>query len=104
MFSSHIGLHRYKRLNVCVNDTSETFQQIIEQVLHGLDGVKNISGDIIIVSRNDAEHEKYVRACLERLMKKGFTLNRNKYKIFQSSVEFSAAFLMNMVFYQIPRK
>jgi len=62
-------------------------QQIIEQVLHGLDGVKNIS-DIIIASRNDVEHEKYVRACLERLMKKGLTLKRNECKFFQSSVEF----------------
>jgi len=57
-------------------------------VLHGLDGVQNISGDIIIASRNYVEHEKHVSACLERLMKKGLTLNRNKCKFFQSSVEF----------------
>jgi len=62
-FSSHLGLHRYKRLNFGVNAASEKFQQIIEQVLHGLGGVKNISDVIIIASRNDVEHEKHVRAC-----------------------------------------
>jgi hypothetical protein len=87
-FTSHLGLHRFKRLNFDVNAASEIFQHIIEQVLHGLDGVNNISHDIIIASRNDAEHEKHVRACLERLMKKGLTLNRNKCKFLQSSMEF----------------
>ena len=37
--SSHVGLHRYKRLNFGVNAASEKFQQIIEQVLEGLDGM-----------------------------------------------------------------
>ena len=87
-FSSHLGLHHYKCLKFGVNAACETFQQFIEQMLHGLDGVKTISDDIIIVSRNDAEHEKHVRACLERLTKKGLTPNRNKCKFFQSSVEF----------------
>ena len=51
-FSSHLGLHRYKRLNFGVNAASEKFQQIIEQVLEGLEDVRNIS-DIITASKNE---------------------------------------------------
>ena len=38
--SSHLGLHRYKRLHFGLNAASEKFQQIMEQVLEGLDGVR----------------------------------------------------------------
>jgi len=40
MFSSHLGLHRHKRLHFGLNAASEKFQQIMEQVLEGLDGVR----------------------------------------------------------------
>ena len=88
-FSSHVRLHRYKRLNFGVNAASEKFQQIIEQVLEGLDGVRNISDDIVIGSANDRDHDKQVRACLKRLSERGLTLNKaNKCTFFQSSTEF----------------
>lgn len=87
-FSTHLGLHRYKRLNFGVNAASEKFQQIIEQVLEGLEGVRNLSDDIIIASVNDDEHEKQVRACLRRLEERGLTLNKKKCVFFQSSLEF----------------
>ena len=80
-FTSHLGLHRFKRLNFDVNAASEIFQHIIEQVLHGLDGVNNISHDIIIASRNDAEHGKHIRARLERLTEKGLIVKLNRKKI-----------------------
>ena len=87
-FSTHLGLHRYKRLNFGVNAASEKFQQIIEQTLHGLEGVRNISDDIIVASRSDEEHEQHLRACLQRIKEKGLTLNKKKCKFFQSSINF----------------
>nr|XP_039260859.1 uncharacterized protein LOC120337204 [Styela clava] len=87
-FSTHIGLYRYKRLNYGVNAASEKFQYLIEQALHGLRGVKNISDDIYISSVNEAEHEKDLRACLQRIRDCGLTLNRKKCSFFQSSIKF----------------
>lgn len=87
-FSTHLGLHRYKRLSFGVNAASEHFQHILEVVLDGLEGVKNISDDIIVASENDVDHEKHVRACLQRLQDKGLTVNRAKCVFFQSSMEF----------------
>lgn len=87
-FSTHLGLHRYKRLNFGVNAASEKFQQIIEQVLEGLEGVRNLSDDIIIASANNKLHEKHVRACLQRLMDRGLTANKSKCEFFKKSIEF----------------
>ena len=57
-FSTHLESDRYKHLHFgIVNAASEKFQQIIEQVLQGLYGVKHISDDIIIASSDDVEHE-----------------------------------------------
>ena len=48
----------------------------MEQVLEGLDGVRNLPDDIIIASANDEDHVKHVRVCLRRLSERGLTLNR----------------------------
>ena len=87
-FSTHLGLHRYKRLNFGVNAASEKFQQILESVLKGLQGVRNISDDIIIASESEELHGIHVRACLQRLSDSGLTLNRKKCMFFQSSMSF----------------
>lgn len=62
-----------------MNAASEQFQHIIEQVL---EGVRNISDDIIVASENDVLHEKHLIACLQRLHDKGLTLNRKKCVLF----------------------
>ena len=43
-----MGIIQYKRLNFDINTTAEIFQKVIEMVLHGLDGVLNISDDILV--------------------------------------------------------
>ena len=87
-FSTHLGLHRYKRLNYGVNAASEKFQKIIEDTLSGLEGVRHISDDIIVASENEIEHEKHLRACLQRLKDKGLTLQKEKCVFFQTSIDF----------------
>nr|XP_039254390.1 uncharacterized protein K02A2.6-like [Styela clava] len=87
-FSTHIGLYRYKRLNYGVNAASEKIQYLIEQALHGLRDVKNISDDIYISSVNEAKHEKDLRAWLQRIRDCGPTLNKKKCSFFQSSIKF----------------
>lgn len=87
-FSSHLGLHRYKRLSFGINAASEKFQHIIEQVLQGLPGVRNISDDIYVASMNDEEHEIQLRACLQRLKERGLTLNKKKCSFFKPAMHF----------------
>lgn len=47
-FSTHKGLRRYKRLNFGISSAAEVFQNVICQALQGIEGVKNLSDDIIV--------------------------------------------------------
>ncbi len=74
-FSSHSGLHRCKHLNFGLKAASEKFQQIMqfEQVLEGLEGVKNISDDIVIGSADVEQYQRHLR---------GLTLNKSNCEFF----------------------
>ena len=54
-FATHIGLFRYKRLSFGINSAAEIFQKSIEDVLQGIDGVRNISDDIIVFGKNQSD-------------------------------------------------
>ena len=61
-FSTHIGLRRYKRLVFGINAAAEIFQNVIEAILAGLPGCKNISDDIIVFGRDQKEHDANLRS------------------------------------------
>ncbi len=88
VFSSHIGLFRYKRLNFGVCSAAEKFQNLIQSALGGLNGVINMSDDLLVFGRTEAEHAANLEACLDRLRAKNLTLNRDKCELFQRSIEF----------------
>jgi hypothetical protein len=50
-FSTHEGLFRYKRLNYGTNSVPELFQNILQQNLSDIRGVKNIADDIIVTNK-----------------------------------------------------
>lgn len=77
-FATHKGLRRYTRLLFGLSSASEIFQHVIQQALQGLTGVKNISDDIIIFGRTQAEHDEALAATFQRLREKGLTLNADK--------------------------
>ena len=77
-FSTHVGLRRYKRLLFGVNTASEIFQNAITEILQGVPGSRNISDDIIVHGKTQAEHDKSLRATLERLHDKEAKLNKDK--------------------------
>ena len=50
-FSSHKGLHRYKRLNYGVNAAPEIFQAAVTELLSGLSGCRNFADDILVFGK-----------------------------------------------------
>lgn len=88
VFSTHVGLFRYKRLNFGVNSAAEVFQHMIQTALQGLEGTLNISDDILIYADNEEEHQKRLHACLQRLRDCNLTLGRNKCEFGKSKIEF----------------
>lgn len=79
-FTTHDGLYRYKRLMFGISAAPEIYQHAIQQVLHGLPGVKNISDDIIIFGKDQSDHDTNLHRVLTRLQDRRLTLNSDKCK------------------------
>ena len=47
-FSTHRGLRRYTSLNFGTSSAAEVLQDAIQQILSGIEGIRNVSDDIII--------------------------------------------------------
>ena len=77
-FSTHVGLRRYKRLLFGVNAASEIFQHTISTLLSDIPGARNLSDDIIVYGRTQDDHDKALRATLQRLNDVGARLNKEK--------------------------
>ena len=58
VFSTHVGLRHYKRLNYGISASPELFNNEIRHALEGLDGCVSISDDIIIYGKNQQEHDR----------------------------------------------
>lgn len=77
-FSTHVGLRRYKRLLFGVNAASEIFQKIISDLISGIQGARNLSDDIIIHGKTQADHDRALMQTLEKLRSSGAKLNKDK--------------------------
>jgi len=77
-FVTHKGLYRYKRLLFGVSSASEQYQHEISTALAGIEGVDNISDDIIVHGPDQATHDQRLHRTLERLRQHGLTLNVDK--------------------------
>ena len=76
-FSTHVGLRRYKRLMFGVNAASEIFQTAVSQLLTS-PGCKNMSDDIIVYSKDKLEHDRNLKAVLDRLQSHNAKFNKDK--------------------------
>jgi len=78
-FSTHIGLHRYKRLNYGTRSAAEIFQETTkEELTQDLDGIFNISDGIIVHGRDTREHDANLKTLLEKSREKNVTFNKAK--------------------------
>ena len=87
-FSSHVGLWRLKRLNFGISSAAEVFQNAIREILAGLQGVINVSDDILIFGKSQAEHDTSLKSCFQRLRENGLTLNASKCVYNKTSLDF----------------
>ena len=87
-FATHIGLFRYKRLSFGINSAAEIFQKSIEEVLQGIEGVRNISDDIIVFGKSQADHDATLQAVFQKMRENNLTANPAKCLFNQSSIDF----------------
>ena len=65
-FTTHMGLMRYKRINLGISSTAEIFQNVIRKTLEGIDGAINISDDILVFGKTHSEHNQNLKAVFQR--------------------------------------
>ena len=56
-FAMHKGLWRYNRLNFGTTSASEIFQKTIQDQLRNVTGALNISDDVIVFGKTQADHD-----------------------------------------------
>ena len=77
-FITHKGLKRFKRLTFGANSASEIFQHAMQSTFHGIEGCQNISDDLIIDGKNKQDHDRALRAVLQRAYEKNFRFGFKK--------------------------
>jgi hypothetical protein len=78
-FSTHIGFYWYKRLNYGTKSAGDIFQnRIKEELTQYIPGVINISDDILVIGKDQQEHDQRLEAFLETAREKNDTFNKSK--------------------------
>ena len=86
-FESPFGRYRWLRLPFGISPSPELFQARIHSALVGLKGISCIADDILIAGSGDdeaaamADHNRNLRALLQRCREKGIKLNKQKLKL-----------------------
>ncbi|XP_064462354.1 uncharacterized protein LOC135372824 [Ornithodoros turicata] len=82
------GLFEYVRMPFGLRNAAQTFQQLIDQVLRGLDFAFAYLDDILVASNTEAEHHEHLRQFFARLQEYGVVINPNKCEFGVSSITF----------------
>ena len=77
-FQTHKGLRRYRTLNFGTSSASEVFQHAIAEELRDIPNALNISDDVIVFGKNQAEHDEALKNVFQRFAARGLTLNKEK--------------------------
>ena len=82
------GLFEFVKKPFGLCNSAQSFQRLMDKVCSGLDFVFVYLGDILIGSRNEAEHLIHLRQLFDRLRMYGLILNPQKCKFGQPKIEF----------------
>jgi transposase InsO family protein len=85
---THRGLFQYNRLPFGVKVAPGIFQQAMDQMLVGIDGVVAYLDDIIITGSNVDEHDRRLKTVLQRICDWGFHLKLEKCSFRLQQIEF----------------
>ena len=86
--NSHLGLFRYTRLAFGVSSATAIFQELMEKILSGLEGVAVFVDDIIVTGKDDNDHVKNLKSVLQRLSDWGVRLKKSKCTFMKDNVEY----------------
>ena len=86
-FWTPFGRYRWLRMPFGIASAPEEYQRRQQEVLEGLDGIEVIADDILVMGRGKTQeeavkdHDRNIRALLDRARERNLKLNRNKMKL-----------------------
>ena len=86
-FTTHKGLYRFKCLPFGISTATETFQHVLSDLLDGIERVF-VYIDILIVGKDQEEHDQRFHLVLDRLTAVNLWLNWTKSQVRQASVRY----------------
>ena len=102
--NTHLGLFRYTRLPFGVAASPAVFQQTMDSIMSGLNGVGGILDALIVTGSNDKEHFRNLESTLKRLHSMGVKLKQSKCVFMKPSVEYFAFVVDRHGIHPSPRK
>ena len=87
-FATHKGLRRYVRLSFGTNSASEIFQMVINELIRDIPEALNISDDVIVFGKTQAEHDTALQAVFQKFAEVNLTLNKKKCEFNKKSITF----------------
>ena len=91
-FNTPVGRYRWKRMPFGINSAPEVWQRTMNQLVEGLKGTEVIHDDFLIFGCGDtdaeADHDRNLKAFLERARECNLRLNADKLKLKMTQVPY----------------
>ena len=86
--STHLGLYRPKRLPYGVASSPAIWQQTMDKIFCGMEGIFCFVDDILIAGKDVQEHLQRLKNVLNRIKENGITINKEKCLFLVNSLEY----------------
>ena len=87
-FITPFGRYMFKRLPFGISSAPEHFQKRMDKELSGIEGVKCRMDDILVMGKDQAEHDHRLKQVLDRLVERRRTFNLDKCSFSQSRLQY----------------
>ena len=82
------GLFEYLRMPFGMKNSAQAFQRLMDQMFRDVLCAFVYLDDILVTSRNKAEHRQHLREVLQRLRDNGMAINASKCVLGQATVKY----------------
>ena len=82
------GLYQYERLPYGISASPGIFEGCILKILDGLPGILSYMDDILVMGRDEKEHDKNLKALMKRLESHNVRVNEKKSEFKKTEIEF----------------
>uniref|UniRef100_A0A8R1IJM7 RNA-directed DNA polymerase n=2 Tax=Caenorhabditis japonica TaxID=281687 RepID=A0A8R1IJM7_CAEJA len=86
--NTHRGLYQYQRLPFGAKTAPMVFQRIMDKMITGLSGVTAYLDDVIIVGRDEKEHNENLFELFQRIAEYGFRVKLEKCRFLERRIKF----------------